>query len=469
MSDEETEELAENQKLDFSKKLFKYSEQEKIDKEDQEIFEKLNIQFKATDYEGTPEFLGISKEWTSYYIGAAHLTEDMSLVVTPKNIGSVAKTDFIDLYLTALQFSPSAEYFAKFYGIDFEQPQIECDSFSEQLTPLLIVHFIACLQKVISYGLKKGYVIREGNLQSKIRGRIMIQKNLLKNVFPQRQDRIYCKFQEYTVDIPENRLLKKALIFSENFLNKLQSFEYHSSLCELKSKINKLKSCFSQVSNEIEIYEIKTLRKNKLFKEYSEALKVAKNILRLFDYSITESESLPKTVPPFWIDMSRLFEVYVFSKLYSVYGDKVKFQVQGRLGTVSDFIIVDEENNEKLILDAKYKTRYQKKNSAVLDDIREISGYARDDKILKALKIKEADFDKEENMIRCVIIYPEPIELKIDEEMSAEEKEEILDSNKTETNDFVEIRKPITELIKDHKIPGFRKFYKLCVQLPTKQ
>ena len=471
MSDQIQEETAETtiQSI-LPNKLYKYSEQEKISDDDLKLFSELNISFKQTEYEGVPEFLGIYNGWTSYYVGAAHLTEDCTIVVTPKDIGSDLPTDLITLYLEALKFAPSAEYFAKFYGIDFDNPPIECDSFSEQLTPLLIVHFIACLQKVVSRGLKKDYVIREENLQSKVRGRIMIQKNLQKNVFPQRQDRVYCKFQEYTVDIPENRLLKKALVFSANYLNKLVSFEYHDSLGELKSKINQLKLSFNLVSDEIEIFEIKTLRKNKLFKEYSEAIKIAKNILQRFDYSITESESEQKTVPPFWIDMSRLFEVHVYSKLYAFYGEKVKYQVPGRLSSVADFIIVDEENNERLILDAKYKTHYQKKrNPAILTDIREISGYARDEKILKALKVNKTAFDEEDNLIRCVIIYPEPMDLEIDDIKDTSEIDDIKAYNEKELKESVEINKPITQLIENHDIPGFRKFYKLCIKLPVRR
>lgn len=470
MSDQIQEETAENTKQSIlPNKLYKYSEQEKISDDDLKLFSELNIPFKQTEYEGVPEFLGIYNGWTSYYVGAAHLTDDCAVVVTPKDIGSDLPTDLITLYLEALKFAPSAEYFAKFYGIDFDKPPIECDSFSEQLTPLLIVHFIACLQKVVSRGLKKDYIIREENLQSKVRGRIMIQKNLQKNVFPQRQDRVYCKFQEYTVDIPENRLLKKALVFSANYLNKLVSFEYHDSLGELKSKINQLKSAFYLVSDEIEIFEIKTLRKNKLFKEYSEAIKIAKNILQRFDYSITESESEQKTVPPFWIDMSRLFEVHVYSKLYAFYGEKVKYQVPGRLGSVADFIIVDKENNERLILDAKYKTHYQKKrNPAILADIREISGYARDEKILKALKIEKTALNEEDNLIPCVIIYPEPIDFEIEDIKDTSEIDDIKAYNEKELKESVEINKPITQIIEKHGIPGFRKFYKMCIKLPVK-
>ncbi len=444
-----------------------FREQERIDDIYKELFDEFDIHFSPEDKD-TPKYLGLSEDWASYYIGASWLIKDKAVVVVPKKIGedNSKETDFIQLFLCALKFTPSAEYFSNYYGIDFDQPQIKTDSFSEQLTPLLIVHFLCTLKKLISKGLKKDYVIREENLKSKVRGRIMMQKNLQKNIFPQRMDRVYCKFQEYTVDIPENRLLKKALVFSDNYLNKLVSLDYHESLGELKRQINQIKSNFSQVSDEIEVYEIKALRKNKFFCDYSEAIKLAKMILQRFDYSISKSESLQKSVPPFWIDMSRLFEVYVYSKLHEAYGNTIQFQVSGRLKTVVDFIKTDE----KLILDAKYKTRYQKHNSPLLADIREISGYARDDKILRTMGVKKTSFEDNENMVRCVIIYPEYMEMEDDDALDNDEREEIEEYNKNENKNEVvfDRTRPILELIKDHDIPGYRKFYKLYVNLPVR-
>ena len=77
-----------------------------------------------------PKFLGLSRERTSYYIGVAWLTEDNSteyknaVAVLPKKIGT-GETDFIEMYVCALQFVPSSEYFSQCYGIDLDQPAIE--------------------------------------------------------------------------------------------------------------------------------------------------------------------------------------------------------------------------------------------------------------------------------------------------------------------------------------------------------
>lgn len=457
----------ESSNLINSKKLFTYKEQEHIRDSDRELFQKLDLKFEPTSYEGIPKYLGISNEWTSYYIGASWLTKDRAIVVTPKSIkdDDDLETDFIEIYIQALKFLPSAEYFSKFYAIDFEQPQIETDSLSEQLTPLLIIHFISCLQKITEHGLRKGYIIKEENLHSKVKGRIIIQKNLKKNIFTQRHDRIFCRFQEYTVDIPENRLLKKALKFSASYLDKLISLNYHEEIGQIKQKINSIATAFYQVSDSIEVYEIKTFRKNKLFYEYSEAIKVAKMILRFFDYSISKTGSCFTSVPPFWIDMSRLFEIYVYSKLQEAYGQVIKFQVPGRLGSVADFIKTDE----KLIIDAKYKTKYQKTNSAILADIRELSGYSRDDRILRTMGVKKTVIQETEPIIPCIIIYPEYQKLEIDKIMDEEEKKEIEEYNKTDSSKTIVFDKPMLQLVEGHDIPGFRKFYKLFVELPVKK
>ena len=428
-------------------KIFQFVEQQEIKKDiqntipkdDKVNWESLNINFNPNHgFMKAPKFLGLSKEWTSYYIGAAWLTEDNSteyknaVAVLPKKIGTGGETDFIEMYVRALQFAPSSDYFSQCYGIDLNQPAIEFSALNEQLTPLLIVHYLAVLKKIISHGLKKDYIIREENLRSKVRGKIMLQKNLQKNIFVQRQDRVFCRFQEYTVDTIENRLLKKALVFSDRFFNSLTSKS--SSLNELKRIISQAENAFVHVSDDIEVSQIKVLKRNKLFKEYAEAIRLAKMILRRFDYSITKTENRQNSVPPFWIDMSRLYEVYVYSKLYEAYGDKIQFQVKGWDKTAADFV----KKDEKIILDAKYKTHYQDKDSPILADIREMSGYARDKKILEAIGIKEG----EEKVVPCVIIYPDNLEFNPD-------------------------GTPIMKLVQNNKILGFNKFYKLCVPLPV--
>jgi len=58
-------------------------------------------------------------------------------------------------------------------------------------------------------------------------------------------------------------------------------------------------------------------------------MKVAKMILRRFHFSISNVGEDEGMTPVFWIDMSRLYECYVYTQMVEVYGDAIKYQVNG--------------------------------------------------------------------------------------------------------------------------------------------
>ncbi len=382
------------------------------------------------NYLGKPKYLGIDQSFTaSYYIGASWLVKnELAVIVTPK-MGNI---DFVTMFLAALEVDTKkeADYFAKCYGIQFDEPSIETDEQLNQLTPLLVLHFVSLLDRLVKRGLKKDYVIHEENLKTKVKGRLLFTKHLQKNVFQQRSDRVFCQYQEYTDDIPENRLLKKALLFADRIINNYESLKAQSSYFEIQFRLSKLKNRLSGVSDEIEPYQVQKLSTNKLFKEYKEAIRVAKMLLRRYDYSISEASQEQHTTPPFWIDMSRLYEMWVLSNLQKKSINEVLFQERGFYGRqIADFVI----REEKLILDAKYKPDYQNKSFVDIYDIREISGNARDESLLPDIS--------EEYSPRCVILYP------------GSEYELLPESEKL----FCE---------QGTKIPNYRNFYKISVKIP---
>lgn len=405
-----------------------------------------------SDYMGKPRYLGIDKSFTaSYYIGAAWLTDDLAVVVTPK----IKNIDFVTMFLEALDVDTKNEsdYFAQCYGIQYDEPTIETYEQLNQLTPLLVLHFISLLERLVKRGLKKDYIIREENLKTKVKGRLLITKHLQKNVFQQRYDRVYCQYQEYTDDIPENRLLKKALLFAERIINNYESLKAQSSYSEIQSRLLRLKNVLSSISDEIEPYQVQKLSTNKLFKEYKETIRVAKMLLRRYDYSISEASKEQHSTPPFWIDMSRLYEMWVFSQLEKAYPGQIQFQVKGHCGTAVDFI----KQDECLIIDAKYKPHCDYSNRGIIDDIREISGYARDWRILQRLAITKTYSDE----IKCLIIYPESVVFKYDETLSEEENQDVY-------NDRCDNVTLFNEKLLDScsEIKWFRNFYKISVKIP---
>lgn len=429
-------------------KIFKLIEHQKLNDAQAEYLRALEqngIRFKETEYEGEPSYLGIMREGdeyrASYYIGAEWLAplggagaeQRHAVIITPK----MQEIDFIEMFLIALKCTSEAKYFSRFYGIDFSKPAIETDALENVLTPLLLIHFVYLLEKIARRGLKKSFVLREENLNCKIKGRLLVSKNIEKNLCMQRQERMYCSYQEWTCDTAENRLLKKALHFSRRMLRTMNA-EIHPKLKEVERSIAKIFPLFEQVSDEIRPAQVSQIKLNKCWREYADALRTARMILRRFEYSVEKAGQNQTSVPPFWIDMSRLYEMYVYSKLKEAYGDEIGFQEKGHCNSIVDFIKKDEQ----LIMDAKYKPRYKDSNAGILDDIRKISGYARDTKILGALGVDKDDTEE----IKCLIIYPN------------EEKEEEANFSADEHL-----------LCRATKIQHFRGFYKLCIPLPEKK
>lgn len=396
-------------------------------------------------YLGVPNYLNIDENYqASYFIGATWLSDDIAVVVAPK----IENIDFIDIFERALSINDkkASEYFAKCYGVDTNAPFVETNADFSMLTPLLILHYIYLLKRLVKNGLRKDYITKSENLKAKVKGRVMLAKNLQKNISQKRDDRLMCVYSEHSVDTLENRLLKKALVFAKQNLQNLSK----EKSSKYSAKINKLLARFIGVGDEIELSQIKHFRSHKIYKEYNDALRVAKMIIRRFEYVLSSGDE--KKIPPFWLDMSRLYEMYVYSRILENSNINVKFQVGGHFRSAVDFIATN--GDEKWIMDAKYKPRYDGSNSGVLANIREISGYARDTKILRELGASK----NEENEVKCLIIHPEKI-TKIDND----EVSQII-ANQDELNDKIDFKGLDDKLSKK-----FRNFYKLVVALPLRE
>jgi len=412
-------------------KYFSISEQQTFSDKDKAIIKELNLEF--TDKE--VRFLGLNpyNYSVSYYIGIDWLKENESYIaVEPK----IENLDYVKMFVHCLHHSEISKFIKEVYHIDFQKAQIETQNANWDLTPFLVVHFLSLVETITKQGLKRNYVIRDENLSSKIKGKILFSQQLKKNILSKREDRIYCRFQEYTIDCFENRLLKKALLFVQRYTAKHLDKEKYKLLFQ---KQNRLLSAFANISEEISYSEIKRIKINALYKEYLEAIDLANQILRRFGYSYMNTYNKDeKKLPPFWIDMSKLFELYIYSLLKDAYGSKIMYQLSedgkrqthGHYGDI-DFMKLDEN----ILIDTKYKEIYTQDGKYDIDNIRQLSGYARDLGVLKKLNISS-----DNEVIDCVIIYPN-----------------------NNSNDNFKDRE-----LKEASIRQFTKFYKCGIKLPLK-
>lgn len=333
--------------------------------------------------------------YASYMIGAEWIDEKEALVVTTKR--GMEKIDFLTMFMTCFTSGLSVEAFSEIYNIDSEAPTIYAPSLKGVLSPLIVLHFLGVVSRIRS--LKKDYVHYSENLK-KVKGHIKVMKNERKNIAVKRFDRVFCDYDEYTTDIPENRLIKNALLFSKQILRPV--IENHQSGTKVNIMLLRALTMFENVSEDVQIREVRRIKGHKMFSEYNEAVRLAKLILQRYDYSISKTSKEEEYVSPFTLDMSLLYEHYVYGLLREAYGNRILYQCEGETG-FPDFLYCS--SGFRAILDTKYIPKYE---TASLDNyvIRQLSGYSRDLPILKKLGYKDIDEESPVPNVPCIIIYP---------------------------------------------------------------
>lgn len=336
--------------------------------------------------------------YASYKIGAEWIDIDnkKALIVTPKK--GVENIDFLSMFMACFNSDLALDSFAEIYKINTDKPQISAPTLSSVISPLIVIHFISVVNRIKS--LKRAYVSHQENLK-KVKGRIKLLKNERQNIAMKRYDRIFCEYDEYSIDIPENRLIKKALLFSKVLLSRMSHKQ--ETYSRIKLLLMKALKKFENVSDEVDVRSVRQIRSHKLFSEYSEAIRLAKLILRHFDYSINKASIENARVTPFVLDMSLLYEHYVYGLLHEAYHDKIEYHYGGKTG-YPDFLYKSE--GFKAILDTKYIPKYEKEALDIYV-IRQLCGYSRDLRILRCLGYDGINEKSDPApIVPGIIIYP---------------------------------------------------------------
>ena len=372
-----------------------------------------------------------------YYVGALWLVKHHKFVyIEPKmNKKQVAEgsssqeewaeIDYLKMLLSITGLDPKdTEELIKIY---WDEPPITIEQQKDTLTPILMVQFLLLLKRIVRKGLKKSYYTVEENLNNRIKGKIQLAKHLKQNVFKNKITTHVCRYQQFGMDNLENRFLKKVLQFVISFKNTHPTF-FARNEATISELITYCTPYFELISEEIDIENLKNITINPFFKEYEQAIEIGKHILKRFSYNITETTQHKVSIPPFWIDMPKLFELYVYKKLQEQFGgrEEVLYHFIADY-TELDFLLNTPEY--KMVIDAKYKPIYEE--GKVIDDIRQVSAYARLEKVYKKLGLENSN-----QLIDCLIIYP-----------SLEENKD-LNFNKIET------------------IEGYAKIYKQSLSIP---
>lgn len=326
-----------------------------------------------------------------------------------------SQLDYIRMFMDAMQHPVIANYTDGLIFIDWDSKEIEIEQKEDALTPFLVVQFLNLLKQIVRKGLKKSYYKVQEHLTNRVKGKISVGTNIKSNVLKNRLTKTYCEYQEFGYDGAENRFLKKVLKFVQHYVVLNKTF-FKGTKETIDQMIAYCLPVFGQVSDHINDYELKHFKHNPFFKEYEESIKIGNYILKRFSYNISNTSNQKIKTPPFWIDMPRLFELYVYHHLLEVF-DKSEIIYHFRTyGNELDFLL--QKDNQKMVIDAKYKLHY--KTSHVHEDIRQVSGYARLKTVYNKLGLEDS-----RQLIDCLIIYPDNSTYKDDYKLDLKLKSEI--------------------------------------------
>jgi 5-methylcytosine-specific restriction enzyme subunit McrC len=372
---------------------------------------------------------------TGYFIGVDWVEEEKcALYIAPKLNKSDIETNYVKMLFDAMRHIEDEKHLTDLYKIKWDAAPIEITQQQDLLTPFLITEFLGILKQIVRKGLKKSYYKVERKLNSRIKGKINIGKTVKHHLTKQRTLETVCTFEEFGVDNLENRILKKALQFIKRYLP-----QYHniSESEYLQNTFNFISPAFHEVSTKVSVREIQSFKSNAFFKEYDRGLELAKMILKRFGYNISKTEEKKIQTPPFWIDMSQLFELYVLGMLKDRFGKAVTYHFKSDY-TEIDYLLNTE--NCKMVIDAKYKLKYEK-NQRHIEDVRQVSGYARLSDVYDEFYGKN---NNNSTLIDCLIIHA------------------VRHSNEEVGNDTLEGKD-----LQSRPIHNYKGIYKFGIYLPT--
>lgn len=370
---------------------------------------------------------------TSYFVGIDWVSEDVAIQVRPKVEGETDYIDYLKMLTEALKEPENTEHLDGLLTIDFNAKPIPLEEKEDMLSPFIVAQFLMALKKAVRKGLRQSYYLVSTNLNSKIKGKILVGKNVCKNLSIGNRIDHYCQYQEYGINSDENKILKKALSLSSHILS---TYRGGLDVGLLKKTIAHIYPYFRGVGDDYDLAKVDTFKANPIFKDYYKALEYGVLILKRSAYGFNRSSKLIDTTPPYWIDMSKLFELYVYRELRRLYPipGEVHYHMHLRWREL-DYLLNPQEGTP-MVIDAKYKPRYHYSEPDI-EDIRQISAYARMEGVYKKLNLPE------DRIIDCLIVYanqecPSLIPERFDDmEMS--------------------------------KVNGYTKFHKIGIRLPVRQ
>lgn len=271
----------------------------------------------------------------------------------------------------------------------------------------LVAEYLALLHRIVRKGLRRQYVAQQEVFHRKLRGRIVWSKTFSK---PSANfaDRIVCEPVGFTKDTDENRYLKAGLRAADIMMGKLPN---NFKIKGLRGIYRLLITAFDEVSDTDESTRPRFVKANPVFRDYAAAIAMTKRIFEMESVGYARNRTAA-TVPPHWLYMPKLFELYVYAKFRAaikdddrlIYHLAVERQELDYLCDI-EALLHTPVGGRYAVADAKYKMLYDK-GGVDRDDARQLSGYARFALVHRKLYEWGMPMEASASLLPCLIIHP---------------------------------------------------------------
>ena len=299
----------------------------------------------------------------SHFVGAVWLQKPAGkepgivLAVQPKIADLNAVRMFVEV-ATSPDYSHEASS-DRLFDCEPSQPAMEGVTLPD-MTLLQVAVYLRALSQFCQRNLRQDFARTRENLIGRVKGRILISANIRQNTVRGRSDRVVCEFTRMTLDTPANRILKVALVCCAHYLS------IGPTLPPLLDWLRQCDAALAEVSDAtITDADFRGMVYSGLMQRYRRVHGLARMILkRLSTDANGQIPKQPSQTVPFYLNMWRLFELYVGVQLAKT-GKRFKPQSQyslpftidgkevGSIGFRPDYCLPEDEG---VIVDAKYKS-----------------------------------------------------------------------------------------------------------------
>ena len=235
--------------------------------------------------------------------------------------------------------------------------------------------FCSYMDKLFKKGIKKFYSPEEDNLPY-LKGKIKFSEHIKRNITS--KEKFYCEYDEFTENIPENRILVSACNYLIKTINGLTNGneKQQKKRDEYKNRLKRYIKEFGDIEESKNLEkDFAKIQPNRIYEHYDKPLLFAEVFLYNKNFWIKRGR---KKFPAIMFNLEKLYEQYIESML-DYYKSKYNFDFNSQdcknylltekypdekpdiFNTQMDFILWhkdDDENKNKskwLIFDAKYK------------------------------------------------------------------------------------------------------------------